>query len=304
MKPKLRNYQSSDIGLVGDFLIAHYQRGNRDGNWLRATWDYMHSHPGLDESFLDRIGIWEESGRIVGVAHYEMELGEAFFEIHPGFTFLKEDMLLYAERNLSVERNPGQKYLRAYINNFDHEFEEHAESRGFICSKKHARPLSELAIPDDVPSVLIPVGFTVKSLADDNDLWKIHRVLWRGFNHEGDPPAEGIAWRKKMQSSPNFRKDLTIVVETPSGDFACFCGMWYEGTNRIAYVEPLATDPDYRRMGLAKAAVWEGIRRCKNLGAETIYVGSDQVFYQSMGFIKRFEARSWEKLIDDHHIIE
>ena len=297
MKPKLRNYLPSDLGLVGDFLVAHYQPGNRDGNWLRPTWDYMHSHPGLDESFLDRIGIWEESDRIVGVVHYEMELGEAFFEVHPDFTFLKEDMLVYAERHLSVEKDAGRRYLRVYINDFDHEFEKYAESRGFVCSKKHARPISELAIPEVIPSESIPNGFTLKSLADDNDLWKIHGVLWRGFNHEGDPPEEGIAWRKKMQSSSNFRKDLTIIIEAPSGIFACFCGMWYEGKNRIAYVEPLATDPDFRRMGLAKAAVWEGIRRCKNLGAETIYVGSDQEFYKSMGFIKRFEAQCWEKRI-------
>jgi uncharacterized protein YeaO (DUF488 family) len=28
----------------------------------------------------------------------------------------------------------------------------------------------------------------LESLADDNDLVKIDRVVWRGFNHEGEPP--------------------------------------------------------------------------------------------------------------------
>lgn len=44
------------------------------------------------------------------------------------------------------------------------------------------------------------------------------------------------------------------------------------------YVEPVATDPDYRRMDLGKAAVLEGIRRCGELGAEVAYVGSVKDF--------------------------
>ena len=42
----------------------------------------MHSHPALDESALERIGIWEDEGEIVAGAHYETALGEAF----PRFT--------------------------------------------------------------------------------------------------------------------------------------------------------------------------------------------------------------------------
>jgi predicted N-acetyltransferase YhbS len=48
-------------------------------------------------------------------------------------------------------------------------------------------------------------------------------------------------------------------------------------------------------MGLGKAAVWEGIRRCGVLGATVAYVGSDQEFYQAIGFTKRFDSRCWIK---------
>jgi predicted N-acetyltransferase YhbS len=71
--------------------------------------------------------------------------------------------------------------------------------------------------------------------------------------------------------------------------------MWYEPINRIAYVEPVATNPDYRRMGLGKAAVWEGIRLCGNLGATVAYVGSELEFYQAIGFRKRFDSSCWIK---------
>jgi predicted N-acetyltransferase YhbS len=71
--------------------------------------------------------------------------------------------------------------------------------------------------------------------------------------------------------------------------------MFYEPTNRYAYVEPVATDPTYRRMGLGKAAVLEGIRRCADLGATVAYVGSDQEFYLSIGFEVIYTGECWVK---------
>ena len=85
------------------------------------------------------------------------------------------------------------------------------------------------------------------------------------------------------------------MVEAPSGDFASFCGLWYVDENQLAYVEPMATDPDYRRLGLGKAAMLEGIRRCGEEGATVAYVGSDQEFYLAAGFRKLFDSRCWLK---------
>jgi predicted N-acetyltransferase YhbS len=293
---KHRQYgDPDDFKLVGDFLIANFQPGNRDGNWLQPTWEYMHSHPNLDESSLDKIRIWEDSGEIVAVVNYESKLGEVFFQIHPKHTHLKQDMLDYAETHLYEETETGNRFVRVFVNDFDLELETLVKSRGYEMAEQYARPISELQIPLKFPPVEPPEGFLIKSLADDNDLKKIHRVLWRGFDHAGEPPVEGIEWRKKMQSTPNFRKDLTIVVEAPSGDFVSFSGTWYESVNKIAYVEPVATDPDFRRMSLGKAAVLEGVRRCGALGATVAFVGSDVEFYQAIGFTKNFDSNCWIK---------
>ena len=290
-----RPYRAADFPLVSDFLNRHYLPGNQDGNWLQPAWEYMHTHPMTDESALDRIRIWEDGGEIVAVAHFETRLGEAFFQVHPDYAHLKAKMLDHAEVNLCGETEEGERYLRAFINDFDPAFEAVAEGRGYAVVERFNRPLSEFVIPKPFPEIELPEGFHLKSLADDNDLWKIHRVLWRGFNHPGEPPEDELEGRRKMQSGPNFRKDLTIVVEAPTGDFVAFCGMWYVDANRLSYVEPVATDPDYRRMGLGKAAVLEGIRRCGEEGATVAYVGSDQEFYLAMGFRKLFDSRCWEK---------
>jgi predicted N-acetyltransferase YhbS len=296
MRETFRHYHDpEDFELVGDFLVETFRPGNESGNWLRPAWEYMHSHPYLDKSSLGRIGIWEELGKIVAVAHYESRLGEGFFQIRPDYGHLKLAMLEYAEANLGGEQTNGARFIQAYVNDFDSEFLALVQSRGYKKDEASDRPLSRLRIARPFLTIELPEGFHLKSLAEDNDLEKVHRVLWRGFNHPGEPPADGLVERANIQLAPNYRKDLTIVVAAPGGDFVSFCGMWYEHANRIAYVEPVATDPDFRRMGLGKAAVLEGIRRCGVLGAEIAYVGSDQPFYQALGFQKTFTSQCWVK---------
>jgi predicted N-acetyltransferase YhbS len=74
--------------------------------------------------------------------------------------------------------------------------------------------------------------------------------------------------------------------------------MFYEENNQYAYVEPVATDPDFRRLGLGKAAVLEGIRRCAASGAKEAFVGSDQLFYQAIGFEKVYNTECWVRYFD------
>ncbi len=284
-----------DFPVISDFLYSLYQPDNRDGNWLQPIWEYAYTNPWFDEEAVPRIGIWEATGRIVGVTLYESRLGEAFFQIHPAYLYLKLEMLSHAEQHLTGTTDQGERYLKAYVNDWDTEFEHVMRSRGYEKDPASHRPMSQLVIPDPFPPILLRDGFQLKSLADDNDLNKIDRLLWRGFNHPGEPPADSIRGRKKMQSGPHFRKDLTIVVEAPNGDFVAFGGLWFDQVNRIGYVEPVATDPDYRRMGLGTAAVLEGIRRCGEDGATVAYVGTDMPFYLAMGFKKLYTLNCWIK---------
>jgi GNAT superfamily N-acetyltransferase len=296
----LRHYDGSDdYRLIDHFLIEHYRPDNQDGNWVQPAWEYMHSHPFLDQASLGKIGIWEDAGEIVAVAHYEWALGEAYFQFHPDYRFLRDAMLGYAEENLVARSKDGRKTLQVLVNDNDEALMGLVRERGYQKDAGGARPMYRFEIPSPFPAVRLPAGFRLKSLAEDCDWVKINRVLWRGFNHPGEPPAEEIEGRKQMQDTPNFRHDLKLVVEAPNGDLASFCGMWYEPTNHYAYVEPVATDPDYRRMGLGRAAVLEGIRRCGALGATVAFVGSDQPFYQAMGFTKVYLSECWQKSLDE-----
>jgi predicted N-acetyltransferase YhbS len=303
MSIKFRNYDLlQDYRRVDEFLIAHYQPNNADGNWIEPAWEYMHGHAYLDQTSLDKIGIWEEAGEIVGVAHYESIPGEAFFEFHPDYRHLREVMLDHAEANLTgISRQDGRKYLRAYVNDYDEALLSLVKVRGHTRDAEATRPMYQFAIPDPFPVISLPAGFRLTSLAEECDWAKVNRVIWRGFNHKGEPPSsdEMLEERRKMFDTPTARRDLKIAVASPKGDFVAFCGMFYEPACQFAYVEPVATDPDFRRLGLGKAAVLEGIRRCGALGATAAYVGSDQEFYKALGFKKIYNSECWIKYSDD-----
>ncbi len=285
----------ADFPAISNFLYTLYRPHNRDGNWFQPVWEYAYTHPWFDEQSVQRIGIWEEAGTVVAVALYESRLGEAFFQTDAAYAHLKPEMLEYAEQHLTSPTGDGRRYLKAHVNDFDAPFEKVVRSRGYEKDPGSHRAMSQFVIPDPFPPIRLPDGFRLRSLADDNDLVKVDRVLWRGFNHPGESPPEGIAEREKMQSGPHFRKDLAIVVEAADGAFVSFGGLWFDPVNRFGYVEPVATDPDYRRMGLGRAAVLEGIRRCGELGAAVAYVGTDLPFYLAMGFKKLFTLNCWIK---------
>ena len=306
-KAHFRHYKidGTDYRRVSEFLIRHHQPDNRDGNWLEPAWEYMHNHALLDPTTLEKIGIWEDGGSIVAAAHCESRLGEAFFQFHPDYRHLREEALDYAENNLCgyseldgrCPGGEGGKYLCAYVNDDDEPFTALVKARGYELDPKSARPMAKWIIPNPFPPTNLTERFRLTSLADEPDWGKVNRALWRGFDHSGEPPASeaDLEDRRKMFDTPSARRELKIAVAAPDGHFIAFCGMFYEPTNRFAYVEPVATDPDYRRMGLGKAAVREGIRRCAALGAVVAYVGSDQPFYLSMGFEVIYKSQCWRR---------
>ena len=286
MPTQFRTY-TGEPGFTDDFLrvrdfLVRINRKNPilyDFEWGR--WEWAFSLPYLDTANLSKIGIWEANGEIVALATYEEGPGSIYFCIDPVYHFLKTEMLLYAQENLR-SADGGLKIL---VNNVDEELQLIAAKHGFVATQE----LEGNAVYDiDLAKIdyALPPGYSIISLAEDFDIVKFDRVLWRGFNHEGEPPATetDLADRHTSISGPHLNLDLCILVVAPNGDYASYCGMWYDSETEYALVEPVATDPDHRLLGLGKAAVLEGIRRCGQLGAKQAYVGSSQQFYYQIGF--------------------
>ena len=299
-KVNIRRYNhKKDYSRVGDFLVETYSPGETLSIWLQPRWEYMHFHPLIKEVNMDKIGIVEDGGNIVGVVHFEHAEFQAYFQVRPGYEHIKPVMFDYAEENFQgISQSTGRPIRTLYIKEFDMPLEELAQSHGYEKWVDFVEENSTYLLDKPVPRAALPEGFRLQSLEDELDFRKINRILWRGFNHPGPPPEEEIQGRREMLLAPNFRKELTIVVVAPDGNYVSYSGMWIVPTNRVAYAEPVATDPDYRRMGLGKAAVLESLRRAATLGADVAWVGSGQEFFEAIGFEKMFSVYPWVKFLD------
>lgn len=297
---QIREYNhGQDYDRVGDFLIETYEPGDYFLNWLQPRWEYMHHHPFIKEVDLTKIGIMEDDGRIVGVVHPESSLREVFLQIRPGYEHIKRDLLDHAEKYYGgTSVSTGRQIRAVYINELDPELEGMVSERGYEKWPDFGEGNSLYKSGWGIPEITLPEGYHLQSLADACDFRKINSVLWRGFDHPGPPPDEEIPGREEMVQAPNFRKDLTIVAVEPGGNYVSYGGMWVVHQNRVAYLEPVATDPDYRRMGLGRAVVLECVRRAFLDGADVAWVGSEIPFYSAIGFKPMFAVNPWVKYLD------
>jgi GNAT superfamily N-acetyltransferase len=295
MATQFRNY-TNQAGITDDYykVRAFFIRlGFAEFTYTR--WDWMTTHGYLDTSAVGKIGLWEYEGEIVGVATFDCRLGQAFCLALPEYAYLKNEILQYASENLSKDGEFG-----VMIADTDLKFQDIAASLGFVATEEKE---SDAIFYLDKTSTAydLPEGFHITSMKETYDLYQYGRVLWKGFNHElkGEGEfqgsKEGDQDRGEEMIRPNVDLSLKVAVVAPDGNFVSYCGMWYDPEAGYAVIEPVATDPDYRKMGLGKAAVLEGIRRVGELGAKTALVGSSQQFYYSIGLRPFSTTTLWRK---------
>ncbi len=292
MSITFRNYKLlCDFEPVSEFLRQNFVKYQQNGNIQQPYFEYAHTHPFFDHTMTHRFRIWEENGEIVAVAAYEMRLGETFMMTKLGYEYMKPLMLEYSERELSkvVE---GKRSLDVWIFDYETELKDHLAEKGY--KKEHTENITVFKYEKGFKECKLPEGFSVISLEDENDFKKINDVLWKGFDH-GDEPDDDLDGRRLMQSGPHFRKDLATIIKAPNGEYACFAGMWMDGVNDYAYLEPLATDPKYRRMGLATIALTVAMKKTAKFGATYCFGGSRE-FYQSIGFEVVCHREKWNKV--------
>lgn len=287
----MRSYKLlADFEPVYEFLGSIYSLDELNGCLLPEFFEYAHTHPAFNHKLTHRFGLWEDGGRIAGIACYEMDLGECLWAAGKDCKHLLPDMLAHSEREL-CKTHGGVSRLGVWITS------QQTEKRALLIQNGYSMAYSEPVniFRYDIPfrEVCLPEGFSVISLEDENDFRKINDCLWKGFDH-GDTPDDDLDCRMLMQSGPRFRKDLTTVIKAPNGEYACFAGMWLNDTNQYAYLEPLATAPAYRRMGLATVALTEGMKKTKALGAKYCFGGSRE-FYFAIGFETVCSRELWRK---------
>lgn len=310
MSARLRKYEPTrDFPRIREFLVDTRKSFERPLNWRIERWNYARyfEAPYLcrDEeitpeksrdairSWEGSIGVWEDrSDGVVGVVHTEHPFpGDAFIQRHPRHAYLLEEMLDFAEANL-FDRE--KRMLRVFVYEHDRDMLSLVAGRGYVKVEADCDYDQEYVV-EGVPARDLPEGYSVMSMADRNDLEGRGRAFGLGFNHVDPMSWAPVHVYEELQRAPDYRRDMDLYIVSPDGEIASFCIMWYDAVNRLGSLEPVGTVPGHRGMGLAREAIYEGIRRVSALGAERVVVGGGQEYYQSIGFKRTHTCYGWTK---------
>jgi mycothiol synthase len=128
--------------------------------------------------------------------------------------------------------------------------------------------------------------FLVRSVADEEE-WaervQLHQTVWA-------PSRVTLEAYRRLRAAPIYRPDLDLVAVASDGMFAAYAIVWYDPSSRVGEFEPVGTHPDFRRRGIGRAVMLEGLHRLRTLGARQALVSSSADnpasirLYESVGF--------------------
>jgi predicted N-acetyltransferase YhbS len=299
----VRPYQAEDFIPIRDFLVRTYAHFQRSYNWTIERWNFSVSvarvmHDTSYEDWASQIGVWEDDGAIVAVVNAEGEAdGEAFFQLaheHLPDPLLRE-LFDFCEARLGKAVESG-RVIQLFVPAGDTRLEALAQGRGF--ERQDWQDHDAILNLDAPKSVSLPAGYT---FADGRGFTPQEKGIAhaKAFGYYGEPvyPERAVDAFRQMTQTPDYRADLDLCVRAPDGEVASFATMWYDAGNRIGILEPVGTIPAHRKQGLGRAAIFEAVNRILSEGATKVHVGSNQVFYQRLGFIPRAKYTVWRKVM-------
>ena len=286
---EFRNYNHNYYDSLCEFLIELNIDNNSHINWNWARLEWIIGHPECDKANLGKIGLWFDKDKIVGAAIYDMYYGEAFCACLDDYFKIYPEIVDYAYKELKDNSGLG-------IAICDDNYNEISiiKQKGFMKSSQEETILCfdlnkdlDVCLPNDVR--FVDVDF-------DSDIDKIQWLFWQGFDHGTNKDEFLSRDKEKIEKRKHFNPYLSICVANSDGEFISYCSLWYNENTDYAYLEPVCTIPSFRNRGIAKASIYEGMKRAKKLGAKTVYVISDMDFYKKLGFVKRHHySFYWKK---------
>ena len=276
----------SDHMAVYRFMLDIYECDWRNG--VPAPFlEYALCSDWMDKSLVHRNRIWFDGEQIVALVFYENPVTDVYFSLRPGYEFLAEEMVAYAETGMP--KKDGKQ--RLVIFGAQTALMEAAKKAGWHKEfgywekvRDFSDPL-ERSLPDGYRFAKAPL-----------DVAKCSECCWKGFNHEAEEgPWDGdYEHAFQLMAAPHATDELDVAIENEAGEYVCYAGMWWTPENHLAYMEPLCTVPEHRHKGLAAAAMSELYRRMKSLGATHMTGGGDP-FYDKVGFKPTIEWIFWVK---------
>jgi ribosomal protein S18 acetylase RimI-like enzyme len=269
---------------------------------LADDWRYTHVgelafHYFMIACHLDprqHICLWLDADKLVAYAF----LGEdpAFdVQVFPGYEGggIEEEALIWAEGRIAElrQRDIGRwgGSLLSCARQDDARRIAFLERHGFRYRGDFSEVNMLRSLDESIPVLSVPDGYQVREVAEAGEYARraaAHREVWLPWT-DGDISDADYA---RFMRLPGYQRDLDIVAVSPGGEIAAFANGWIDPLNRIGDFGPVGARPAYRRQGLTRLALLEGLRRMQERGMQRACVSTNianlaaQKLYESVGF--------------------
>lgn len=259
----------------------------------------------------DNIGLWEdEQGDLVAWAVLQTPFWAIDYVYHPAAPERIHSLILaWADQQAQTQRATPYGRPMWFVNVFDWQTDRQRdlEAQGFFSVADWGEDSWTKVLLHHDPGQLplanetLPTGYTLRPLggADEVEAYvALHRAVF-------ESESMTVAWRQRTLQHPHYQADLDLVIVDPAGSLAAFCIAWFT-TSGIdgrpsGQIEPLGVRADLRHLGLGRAILSEGVRRCYARGAEYVVVETDNyrnaafALYEAAGFRVRENVLVYRK---------
>ncbi len=242
----------------------------------------------------EHIRLWHDRDKLIAYAI----LGEdpSFdWQVLPAYEWsgIETEALLWAEARINELRKLDEKLwggkLVSGSRQDDAKRIAFLEGHGFLYCGDFAEVNMLRSLDEPIPASQVPAGYQVRAVSETGEITNrasSHRAVWLPWT-VGNVSDEDYA---RFMQLPAYYRDLDIVSIAPNGKITAFVNGWIDPLNKIGDLGPVGALLDYRRQGLTRAALLEGLRRMKAYGMDRVCIstgvsnGPARQLYESIGF--------------------
>lgn len=298
-----------DFELVRQFLIETHKIQPLL-NWIPTRFEnrkFGPCGPVYEDDENRFVRIWEDTRKsksaltpIVGVGIFSPP-SEGYVNIHPQYRNIERDIISWLEAQAiqsgNGTSNAGE--LGFFVREDNGHLITLLEGLGYqnkgLYSHDRVRPLDY-----PIPEFEVPDGMEIRSVDIVDELDKYRAAQGSVFKHCLSMTIDNA---RIFKSASFYNPNLDIAVVTEDGDFAAFCTIRVDPVSGITEFEPVGTHPDYRKRGLAKILIADGLRRAEDQDISFMCVpGANPTeaasrLYGTMGFELTAREYHWSKTL-------
>ena len=149
------------------------------------------------------------------------------------------------------------------------------ERHGFVRQEEQSLQMVR-SLAEPIPDPQIPAGFFIRHVQGEQEVEALVTLHRAAFGTDNMTIEERLA----MMRVPDYDPELDLLAVAPDGRLAasCVCSISRDENQhsgrKEGYTDPIATHPDFRRRGLARALLLKGLVLLRRRGMDAARLGT------------------------------